>query len=324
MWWIPSNTPPSAPPLDLAYLDRALEAHLRDPEPARRPLGYLPGVPPPTPVQLLTSRGSNRTGSSSADTPDLDDEDDKGKGKGGMSKMRPATTRLDARQWGYVFLVQGLGSVLVAGALNALTGYFLYSTPRPPPGPPPAGSIPPFLFHPPVSLLGDAAFTTLVQAKITYFLLLFLVNRALSRGEIAPYAPPFLQPEPRAPFLRWLLFLDHYNDAHPGSVVLAPRWWCCCGVWGTRVGRGVAFALAGIGRALMLAVVAFGVLVGPMVGVLVAVGRPFMGDWVFLGRWDGMVFKVVYGGVLGFGLSSGLTALWMVRAGWIARRSCVC
>ncbi|KAL2168125.1 hypothetical protein VTG60DRAFT_340 [Thermothelomyces hinnuleus] len=221
----------------------------------------------------------------------------------------------------------------------------MYASPRPPPGPPPAGSVPPFLFRPPVSLVVDAALTTVVQSAITWACLAVLVNRALSRGEVAPYAPPPPPPtkaswwwwrwwgwgEPRNAAARWFLMLDHYN-AERGSRLLGAceRLCCCCcccsssssssGQRARRVGRWVAFGLASLGRAVIVALLGYLVMIGPTIGICAAVGTRFDGDWVFLGRWDGALFKLVYGGVLGFITSPALALMWMLRAGWIVNR----
>lgn len=71
----------------------------------------------------------------------------------------------------------------------------------------------------------------------------------------------------------------------------------------------------------MVAVYGFGVMVGPTIGVLMSCGTPHEGDWVFLGRWDGVVFKSIYGGFLALVLGPPLTYMWIVRAGWIVRRN---
>ena len=81
----------------------------------------------------------------------------------------------------------------------------------------------------------------------------------------------------------------------------------------------VGFALAQAGRALLVGLAAFAVLAGPTIGFLVAAGMPYEGDWVFLGRWDGPIFKLVYGAALGLLMSPLLALMWIVRAGWIVR-----
>lgn len=63
----------------------------------------------------------------------------------------------------------------------------------------------------------------------------------------------------------------------------------------------------------------FCVLIGPTVGILMAVGTKYGGDWVFLDKWTGPLFKLVYGGVLSLLTSPGIAMFWMVRAGWVAK-----
>jgi hypothetical protein len=189
----------------------------------------------------------------------------------------------------------------------------MYASPRPPPGPPPTGSIPPFLFRLPSSLVLDAAFTTVVQSILTWFPLLYLVNRSLSAGEVAPLGS--LGGEPRSAAVRWFVMLDHYDGARGSRV--------CCGAGGKGAGgfvRAVVFALAGLGRAMVVAVAGYAALIWVAIPIVMAVGTPFEGDWVLLGRWDGAVFKMVWGAVLGAVIAPGIAWMWMVRAGWIVRR----
>ncbi|KAK4151925.1 hypothetical protein C8A00DRAFT_35397 [Chaetomidium leptoderma] len=238
-------------------------------------------------------------------------------------RVQQPTTKLNTRQIFYLAVIQGLSAMILAGGINFAVGYPIYATPRPPPGPPPQGSIPPFLFGPPVSLLVDAAVTTILQSLITWFCLLFFVNRALVAGDIAPHVPGWLLQgrEPGNGFVRWFMFLDHYN-AQRGSVVFG---WCCGGGRRGRCrggfARAVGFVFAGLGRGLLVAVAGFAVMIGPTIRLGVAAGTPYQGDWVFLGRWDGAVFKLVYGAVLGLVISPPIAWMWMVRAGWIVRRN---
>ncbi|KAH6640618.1 hypothetical protein F5144DRAFT_626764 [Chaetomium tenue] len=245
--------------------------------------------------------------------------------RGYDARIQVPTTRLTRHQLAYLFLHQALPSMFIAGLLNLLVGYGIYATPRLPPGPPPSGSIPPFLFHPPLSLLTDAAFTTIIQCVITWLCLVVLVNGALSRGLVAPHAPRWVR-EPRWGGMRWFCMLDHYNRVR-GSSWSSGRWCAAAACRGSgkggRVGRWVGFWLGAVGRGLLVAVGAFAVMVGPMIGICAAVGTRYEGDWVFLGRWDGVVFKAVYGGVLGLVLSPALAWMWMLRAGWIVNRHAV-
>ncbi|KAK4127260.1 hypothetical protein N657DRAFT_669152 [Parathielavia appendiculata] len=233
--------------------------------------------------------------------------------KGYDYRVLPPTRKLNGRQWFHLLFVQGVTSMLIAAALNFAIGYAMYSSPRPPPGPPPQGSIPPFLFSLPVSIVGDAALSTVFQTLITWYVLIYTVNYALSHGELQPYAPTsgVLAREPSKCVLRWFLFLDHDNAKH-GSRVLG---------FGRRgLYQQGALVLAGLARAIIISAVAYGLMIGPAIGIMVAVGTPRNGDWVYLGRWDGTIFKTVFGGLMGLWMAPALSWMWMVRAGWIVRR----
>ncbi|KAL2262761.1 hypothetical protein VTK26DRAFT_151 [Humicola hyalothermophila] len=107
----------------------------------------------------------------------------------------------------------------------------------------------------------------------------------------------------------------------------------CCGLLPlsastttSRAGRWAAkplFFLANLGRGMLVAAAAYAVLIGPTVGLLIAasgVPYPGGGDWVFLWRWDGPVFKALYGAALAGLTSPAIAAMWMVRAGWMVLR----
>ncbi|KAK4134802.1 hypothetical protein BT67DRAFT_355942, partial [Trichocladium antarcticum] len=224
---------------------------------------------------------------------------------GHLARVKTPTKHWTAYQLIYVFIINGIGSMVLAGGINFAIGYLLYATPRPPPGPPPL-SPPPFLFTPPVSLVVDAAFTTVLQSILTWCAMVLTVNLDLSRGRVAPLG--FVGPaSSRA--ARWFLFVDHYTRAR-GSAL-------CCGCGARGAARSAAFVAANLGRALLVAVAAFAVLIVPAVGCLMAAGTRYGNDWVFLGRWDAPLFKMVWGGVLGLLLSPTIAFCWMARAGWI-------
>jgi hypothetical protein len=71
---------------------------------------------------------------------------------------------------------------------------------------------------------------------------------------------------------------------------------------------------------MVVAVAGYAALIWVAIPIVMAVGTPFEGDWVLLGRWDGAVFKMVWGAVLGAVIAPGIAWMWMVRAGWIVRR----
>ncbi|KAK4147591.1 uncharacterized protein C8A04DRAFT_8913 [Dichotomopilus funicola] len=271
-------------------------------------------------------------------------------------RVRNPRAWFNGRQLSYLLLSQAIPSMVIAGGLNAAFAYPVYSSPRPPPGPPPEGSIPPFLFSPPLSLIVDATFTTFIQSVITWLILAYLVNRSISRGEVQPHNPTLFR-EPTSAFWRWFFMLDHYNSTR-GSACFSRRVWF--GRQGTRlcqagnlcaaaspassgdsspapartrslnmqrlsaglgrVGAAVSFFLAGVGRGLLMGFPAIVLMIGPTVGLSMLAGERYNGDWIYLGRWAGMIFKALYGGVLGFWLSPFIAWMWMVRAGWIVSR----
>ncbi|KAK4103249.1 hypothetical protein N658DRAFT_505628 [Parathielavia hyrcaniae] len=275
MWWIPANTPG---PLQSGMAAAGQSSSL----------GYGPRRPSPHPAAPSD--------------------------KGYDCRMRPPTSRLTRRQWLYMVGIQGVISMLVAAVVNFSISYALYSSSRPPPGPPPPGSHPPHLFRLPTSLVADAALSSVFQTLATWYVLAYMVNRDLSRGELQPTAPlrGRLAREPTGGFLRWFLFLDHYN-AERGSRLLG-------GIGRTGWRMKLALALAGAGRALMVTALAYGFQIGPAIGILVPLGTPDDGDWMYTGRWFVPAFKTIFGALMGFWTAPVLTWMWMVRAAWIFRR----
>lgn len=96
-------------------------------------------------------------------------------------KRRKPTKKLTTHQKFYIFVIDGLGAVILSGAINFAIAYAMYTS-HPPESPAP----PILLFHLPNSLAGDAAVTIILQTVITWLVELFLVGRDLERGGIAP------------------------------------------------------------------------------------------------------------------------------------------
>lgn len=67
------------------------------------------------------------------------------------------------------------------------------------------GDEPVRLFKFPHTLAGDAALSILIQCVLTWFIMLWLVNRNLRSALVQPIG--FL-PEPHSRILRWFMFLD--------------------------------------------------------------------------------------------------------------------
>src|SRR5690606_21361699 len=136
----------------------------------------------------------------------------------------------------------------------------------------------------------------------------------LSAGEVAPLAS-LRGGEPRSAVVRWFMMLDHHDGARGSRV--------CCGAGGEGAGwfvQAVVFSLAGLGRAMVVAVVGYAALIWLAIPMVMGVAAPFEGDGVLLGRWDGAVFKLVWGAALGGVIAPAIAWMWMVRAGWIVRR----
>ncbi|KAK4237235.1 hypothetical protein C8A03DRAFT_34803 [Achaetomium macrosporum] len=84
-------------------------------------------------------------------------------------RLRRPTSKITNPQLLYLSL-HGVSTMIIAGLINFLCGYFLYvSTCH-------ECSRLLFLFSPPVSLISDAAITTLFQCTLTWFCAALLVN----------------------------------------------------------------------------------------------------------------------------------------------------
>lgn len=289
-----------------------------------------------------------------------------------FGKMKPATVKMTAVQWMYIFLVDGLGAMVIGGLINfavacgkSSISFLLFPLPlplilphQPPPikhplthlpqhtvvyaarlppyGPPPLNP-PPFLFSLPISLVADTAITTILQCLLTWFCMLLFANSDLRHGRVAPLTLPntkFLAKAPTSRVARWFLYLDHYPHEFSIAVVKTPanpddgkkKTRVCCGLIPVTVSNNLpwffskmTFLLANLGRSMLVAVASYAVLIGPAIGIMIAVGTPFQGDWVYLGRWDAAIFKAVYGAVLALLISPAIAFMWMVRAGWILK-----
>ncbi|KAL2150822.1 hypothetical protein VTH82DRAFT_7385 [Thermothelomyces myriococcoides] len=354
MWWIESN--PRKPtgscssllgdsPARAGSSRHEPRAHYRTTTTAGSPVTFAYGLSDLSSAERGRGRGRNPQNKNSINKnikdskqneEEEEEEEEEEACTGFSSRVRNPTTKLTGAQLSYLLVKQALPSMFITGAVNFAVACPMYAA---------AGSPPPFLFRPPVSLVADAALTTLVQSAISWACLVVLVNREMSRGGVAPYAPLpsaaeevsswwWWGGEPRNAAARWFLMLDHYN-AERGSMLLGPcgrLCYCCCCCYcsssssspfvkrAQRAGRWMAFGLAGLGRAVIVALLGFLIMIGPTIGICVAVGKRLDGDWVFPGRWDGALFKLVYGTVLGFITSPALALMWMLRAGWIVNR----
>lgn len=190
------------------------------------------------------------------------------------------------------------------------------------------------VFEFPNTLAGDATVTIFIQTVMTWFIELVLVNRDLRSGHIQPIG--FIQ-EPSNALLRWFLLLDRRPSssvsANDGSgddadnslnrPLSAPHDENCrCDQHSEQYALGswkhwAVFLVSQLIRALMVGVLAFMLLWGPTIGILIAVGDKRGGDWSFDGTsWAPPLFKLIFGGVLALLTTPPFAAFWLVRCGW--------
>ncbi|KAM7198869.1 hypothetical protein V8F20_005936 [Naviculisporaceae sp. PSN 640] len=94
---------------------------------------------------------------------------------------RKPTRKLTTHQIFYITVIDGLGAMILSGAINFAIAYAMYSSHAGNTAAPPI-----LLFHLPNSLAGDAAVTIILQTVITWLVEFFLVRRDIERGGVAP------------------------------------------------------------------------------------------------------------------------------------------
>lgn len=163
--------------------------------------------------------------------------------------------------------------------------------------------VPIYLFELPNTLVGDFAVTTIMQTIVTWLMEMLIVNHDLRKGNVQPIG--FIAP-PTKLLARWFLL--------PGDtrLMLAPpppkR-------WRARLLNLVAQVI----RALVVSVVLVAVLIGPTIGILLALGEKSGGDWVYASRWTPQAFKGILGGGLALFTTPPMAMMWMVKCGWSRR-----
>ncbi|KAK3381501.1 hypothetical protein B0H63DRAFT_206485 [Podospora didyma] len=249
--------------------------------------------------QPAAAARSISSSSSSASTITIDNHRrEDGDGGPALVLLQRPTDTMTGHQFFYIFVLDGLGAMVLSGGINFAIAYAMYTIP-----PPTAAPI--RLWQLPNTLAGDGAVTIIIQSIITWLVELVLVNRDLSKGVVAPIG--FIPPPPLTTRLsraaRWFLFLDRTTEAHePGS---AAHW--------------AGFMFSQVVRAMVMAVLSFALLWGPSVGILMAFGTRSGGDWVYERTWTPQMYKLVLGGIQAL-LTTPLFALfWLVRAGWALR-----
>ena len=205
--------------------------------------------------------------------------------------FREPTRKLTAHQFFYIFILDGLGAMVLSGGINFAVAYAMYFTQD-------TATKPIRLWELPNTLAGDAAVTIVIQCLMTWFIELGLVRRDLRTGGVHPIG---FVAEPVGRLGQWWFLLPDQELTEDGARGL--RSWAI-------------FLFSQVVRALMAATVSFCVLWGPAVGILTAVGHKRGGDWFFEKIWAPQVFKLVFGGVLGLLTTPLFAMFWLVKAGW--------
>ncbi|KAM0275931.1 hypothetical protein ACHAQH_007273 [Verticillium albo-atrum] len=212
---------------------------------------------------------------------------------------KEATEKLSTHQFIYLFVLDGLGALVLSGGINFAIAYAMYTTQD-------LTKNPIRLFQLPNTLAGDAALTIILQCIITWLIEAVLVSRDLRKGGIRPIG--FI-PEPTNLLLRWFMMLDEKEVSEsekPGKR--------------ERVKLGTAELIRQAPRVFAIVLLSFVVCWPASVGILIAVGEKKGGDWFFEDKWAPQIFKGVLGGVLALLTTPLMAAYWLVREGWRLKR----
>ncbi|KAH6874414.1 hypothetical protein B0T10DRAFT_415396 [Thelonectria olida] len=211
---------------------------------------------------------------------------------------------LTYHQMFYLFVLDGIGGMIISGGVNFGLAYAMYTTQD-------TVKTPIRLFQLPNTLAGDAAVTIIIQCILTWFVEKALVASDLSRRGVQPIG--FVS-KPTRPWLRWLVFLPPLGYDKTGGEEFKGEF------QPKAAGPGFATVLASVLqealRGFLFAVVGF-ILLWPLgVGILTAVGKRSGGDYTYTDRWIPEIFKLILGGVLGLLTTPFMAMFWLVKAGW--------
>lgn len=176
------------------------------------------------------------------------------------------------------------------------------------------------LFEFPNTLIGDFAVTVIMQTIITWIVEMIVVNNDLRKASVRPIGfidePQLQDPSsPSSPLgsvsrclprwairaIRWFMLLDQPKSQRKrrGSIV-----------------RKLRYVFAQVLRAFLVSVFLFALLIGPTVGILIAIGVKQGDDWFYASRWTPEFYKLILGGVLALLTSPFFAMYWMIKCGW--------
>ncbi|KAH7306018.1 hypothetical protein B0I35DRAFT_464683 [Stachybotrys elegans] len=218
---------------------------------------------------------------------------EKQESKGHKGRLAPSTA-LTKHQIFYIFVLDGLGGMLLSGGVNFALAYAMYTSQN-------TEKNPIRLFQLPNTLAGDGAVTIIVQCIMTWFVEMGLVRYDLGNRSVQPIG--FI-PEPSGLWTRKLFMLE----PEPGS---APD---------TQVHRSKFITIVQNAlRGFLIAVAGFLLLWPIAVGVLSTIGEPRGGDYFYSDRWIPQAFKCILGGLLGLLTTPLMASFWLLKAGWEAK-----
>ncbi|RDA86939.1 hypothetical protein CP532_1864 [Ophiocordyceps camponoti-leonardi (nom. inval.)] len=199
--------------------------------------------------------------------------------------------KLTAHQFFYMFVLDGLGGLVLSGGINFGIAYAMYSRAD-------TGKDPVRLFQLANTLAGDGVVTIFVQCLVTWLIETTLVAYDVRHGSVQTIG---WIAEPRNRLLRSFFMLP--KDPQLGTPPM--RFW------------GVMPLIQLVIRGLLFAVASFIPFWPISVGILAGVGhRHADGDYYFEKVWAPQVYKLLLGGILGLVTGPLMAMYWLARYGW--------
>ncbi|RCI16758.1 hypothetical protein L249_3016 [Ophiocordyceps polyrhachis-furcata BCC 54312] len=200
--------------------------------------------------------------------------------------------KLTAHQFFYMFVLDGLGGLVLSGGINFGIAYAMYSRANP-------EKNPVRLFQLANTLAGDGVVTIFVQCLITWFIETTLVAYDVEHGSVQTIG---WIAEPNNSLLRSFFLLA--KDPQLGTPPMRFR-------------AGVMPLIRLVVRGLVFAVASFFLFWPISVGILAGVGhRHADGDYYFDNVWAPQVYKLLLGGILGLVTGPLMAMYWLARYGW--------